>query len=466
MQVPVLSGVYTDETGDFRTSYPQNLVPIPAITGIAQGYLRPADGITQFATGPGTDRGGINWRGTCYRVMGTKLVSVSSTGVITEIGEVGDGAFCRFDYSFDRLGIVSDTRLYYYDGATLTQVTDSDLGPVLDMVWVDGYFMTTDGSHLVVTELADPTQVNPLKYGSSEGDPDPVVALRKVHREVYALNRYTVEVFSNVGGEFFPFERVPGALIPRGAVGTRAVTPFMETLAYVGSGRNEPPAVWWINSYNPVKLSTREIDRILQSYSEYTLSQIVTEVFTDKNQQCLKIHLPDKTLVYDGSTSRDAQTPVWYVLHSGLVNPTQYRARGFVWCYDRWIFGDPTDTTLGTYTSTVSTHYGDRIGWEFGTAVLFNEGRGAIVHNLELHSLPGYVPTGVDPTIWTSYSLDGLTWSQEHPAKAGKQGQYEQRITWRRQGRMRRTRIQKFRGTSDAHLSLARLEATVEPLNG
>jgi hypothetical protein len=66
------------------------------------------------------------------------------------------------------------------------QVTDPDLGVVLDVVWVDGYFMTTDGEFLVVTELTDPTQVNPLKYGSSEVDPDPVVALLKLRNEVYA----------------------------------------------------------------------------------------------------------------------------------------------------------------------------------------------------------------------------------------------------------------------------------------
>jgi hypothetical protein len=57
----------------------------------------------------------------------------------------------------------------------------------------------------VVTELSNPLAVNPLKYGSSEVDPDPVVALIKLRNEVYALNRNTIEVFDNVGGELFPF---------------------------------------------------------------------------------------------------------------------------------------------------------------------------------------------------------------------------------------------------------------------
>jgi hypothetical protein len=176
MQIPIASGIYTDTSPAIRTSYPVNMVPVPVDSGISEGFLRPADGIVQNGTGPGVDRGGINWRGVCYRVMGTSLCSISSTGTVTTLGSVGGTDLVTFDYSFDRLAIASNNNLFYWDGSTLTQVTDPDLGEVLDVVWVDGYFMTTDGTSLVVTELTDPTAVNPLKYGSSEIDPDPVVA--------------------------------------------------------------------------------------------------------------------------------------------------------------------------------------------------------------------------------------------------------------------------------------------------
>jgi len=216
MQIPILNGIFADNGPDLRTSYPVNLVPVPKQSGISAGFLRPGDGIVANGTGPGIDRGGINWNGVCYRVMGTKLVTVSSNGAVTVLGDVGGpiNTLVTMDYSFDRLAIASGGRLYYWNSALgLVQVTDPDLGVVLDVVWVDGYFMTTDGTNLIVTELSDPTQVNPLKYGSSEVDPDPVVALLKLRNEVYALNRNTIEVFDNVGGEFFPFQRIDGALL-------------------------------------------------------------------------------------------------------------------------------------------------------------------------------------------------------------------------------------------------------------
>jgi hypothetical protein len=89
MQIPIVNGIYTDNTPELRTSYPVNLVPVPKVSGISNGFLRPGDGILANGSGPGIDRGGINWQGDCYRVMGTSLVEVSSTGVVTTLGRCG-----------------------------------------------------------------------------------------------------------------------------------------------------------------------------------------------------------------------------------------------------------------------------------------------------------------------------------------------------------------------------------------
>jgi len=258
MQIPILNGIYAGSEPELRTSYPVNMVPVPKQSGISNGFLRPADGLVSNGTGPGVDRGGINWNGICYRVMGTKLVTVASNGVVTVLGDVGGptNTLVSFDYSFDRLAIASGGRLYYWNGS-LTQVSDPDLGTVLDVVWVDGYFMTTNGTSLVITELADPTQVNPLKYGSSEADPDPVVALVKLRNEVYALNRNTIEVFDNIGGDFFPFQRIDGAQIQKGVVGTFACCVFVETIAFLGSGRNEEPGIYLGANATANKISTQ-----------------------------------------------------------------------------------------------------------------------------------------------------------------------------------------------------------------
>ena len=465
MQIPILNGIYADTTPELRTAYPVNMVPVPKESGISNGFLRPGDGIVANGTGPGTDRGGVNWNGICYRVMGTNLVSIASNGAITILGDVGGPTteLVTMDYSFDRLAIASGGRLYYWNGA-LTQVTDPDLGVVLDVVWVDGYFMTTDGEFLIVTELNDPTQVNPLKYGSSEVDPDPVVALIKLRNEIYALNSNTIEVFDNVGGELFPFARIDGAQIQKGCLGTQACCVYLERIAFLGGGRNEAPGIYIGAAATTQKISTQEIDNLLLTYTEAQLALVKLEARNDKNHQHLYVHLPDRTVVYDASASEALGDQVWFTLTSTMVDFSQYRARNLVWCYDKWLVGDPQSSAIGYLVQDTGHHWGQQVRWEFGTIIAYNEGNGAIFNRLELVSLTGSVALGTNPQISTSYSVNGLAWSQDRSVAVGTIGDTAKRIAWFQQGHMRNWRIQRFRGDSDAHISFIRLEAQIEAL--
>lgn len=466
MQIQIIQGIYTDMNADFRTSYPRNLTAVPKQQGISAGYLCSDDGIVQMATGQGLDRGGINWNGICYRVSGTKLISVSAGGVVSVLGDVAGSGPVSLDYSFDKLAIASSGSLYYWDGATLSQVTDADLGTVLDVLWVDGYFMTTDGTNLVVTELTNPSSVDPLKYGSSEADPDQIKGMIKLTREVHVANRYTFELFQNIGGTGFPFQRIDGAQVMKGAIGTHTFCEFGGTVAFLGSGRNEAPAVYLISGSQAAPISTREIDTILEGYTEAQLSACVVESVAYKKHEFLWIHLPDKTLCYDGAASSQMEMPIWTIKSSALTGDSQYLARNATWCYDKYIVGDPTSTKIGYLTRSTDDHWGQPVGWEFSTQCVYNESMGAIFHELELVALPGRAPSGGDPVIWTSYSTSGLSadFSQEIAASIGEPGQYSNRIWWAHQGMMRNFRVQKFRGADTGPVAFARLEARIEPL--
>jgi hypothetical protein len=466
MQIPIVQGVFSDNGPDLRRAYPVNLVPTILPNGVSNGYLRPADGIVNFVTTSlsGFDRGGINWDGTLYRVVGSNLYEISEDGIATNRGSVGSGGQVTFDYSFDRLAIASNGNLFYWDGSTLTQVIDPDLGTVVDFCWVDGYFFTTDGEFLVVTELSDPTQVNPLKYASSEADPDPVLAIVKLRNEVHVLNRNTIEVFDNIGGDFFPFQRVEGAQVQKGSVGTHSCCVFMDRIAFLGGGRNEAPAIYMAASGQTQKLSSNEVDELISRYTEEELTLVLMESRRYKDHEILYVHLPDRTLVFDGIASQQAGQPVWFTLTSAKTGFKKYRARNFVYAYDKWICGDTNPSGVGYLDEDTGTHWGETVRWECSTPIVYNESNGGIFHELELVSLTGRTVFGLDPQIWTDYSTDGLSWSQPRYISAGKSGESRKRLVWRRQGFMRNFRVQRFQGTSDARISIARLEAQIEPL--
>lgn len=461
MQIPVMNGIYANDVSDFRTSYPLNLIPVPKENGVANGYLRPAEGIDLFADTDGLDRGGINWNGVLYRVIGENLTRVDSDGNISILGSVGGSGQCTLVYSFDYLAIASSGSLYLYDGSELKQVTDGDVGNVKDVLWVDGYFMTTDGTYLIVTELNDPFEVNPLKYGSAEIDPDPIVAIEKIQNEVYAVGRYTIEVFDNVGGELFPFTRIDGAMTPKGTLGTFTCCKMEEVLFFVGGGRGEQNSIYAASGNGTIqKVATREIDQILASYSDDVLSKCLLESRVLNGHQWLYFHLPDQTLVYDLAASQATQNPIWFILKTN----GKYAANNFVWVYNKWISAHPTQNKLGVMNDAISSHYGERIDWEFGTTILYNEGRGALFHQLELVCLTGNIDFNKDPMICTQYSVDGVTWSTEKYIKSGGFAHRAKRLVWLQQGHMRDWRIQRFKGNSDSRLTISRLEAQLEPL--
>jgi len=467
MQIPIINGIYTDAKADYRSSYPVNMKPIVSDTGVSGGYLRPVDGIVKKGEGPGISRGAINWEGKHYRVMGSKLCLIDETYSLTELGDVdNNNRPVTMTYSFDQLAIVSNGRLFYYNSSGgLVEVTDSDLGVALDAIWIDSYFMIIDGEYIIVTELTDPMEINPLKYGSSEIDPDPIVCILKLRNEPYVINRYTIEVFRNIGGSGFPFERINGAQIQRGALGTHCAIVYEQSIAFLGSGPGESPGIYMAQNGRSTKISTREIDELLGAYTETQLSESVMETVSERNHSLLWLRLPDKTIVFDHTTSIALEEAVWYIMSSsGGTSLAQYRGIDVIWCYDDWQVGDVESISYGILDKTISSHYGNTVAWEFSTKIVYNDSMGAVFNSLELVALTGHVTFGESPIISTSYSLDGRLWSQAHPRNIGTIGDRLKRIVWRRQGAMRSNRIQRFRGDSNAYISVSRLEAEIEPL--
>lgn len=468
MQLSILSGVYTTNETMFRQSPPKNMSPVAMDSGIAAGFLRNADGLERFTPDdtPGLGRGGILWRGECYRVMGNMLCKIREDGTIQEIGFVGDnGAKVTLDYSFDQLIIVSARDLYYWDGSALTQLTDPDLGDSIDAVWLDGYTVSTDGEFIVHTELNDPFSVDPFKYGSSEIDPDPIIGLIEVRNELYALNRFTIEVFDNVGGDGFAFQRNEGATIPKGIVTTHAKAILGDSFAFVGSGKNETCGVYVASNGRAVKISTREIDQVLSTHTDAQLQGMVCESRTNEGNEEFLVHLPEITYVYDLTSSVLFKTPVWYSLHSDNLASGSYRAINFTLCYGKWLCDDKISPFVGQLTKASTKQYGELVGWEFNTQLLYNKSQGALVHKLELVGINGRVPAGIDPRIFCSFTDDGLMWSDERVVRGGERGIYNLRPAFMQCGMFKNYRSYRFRGADDAFYAIATLDAAMEPLN-
>jgi hypothetical protein len=456
-QASLLSGVVANKGAEFEVSHPTNLEPVIVSSGISKGQLRSAAGAVPFADGPGIDRGGVEWNGQCYRVMGTRLVRVLASGIVEDLGDVGGDGPVALDYSFDRLIIRSGTSIWYYTGSGApSAITDPDLGPVVDSMWIGGYTMATDGKYIIITELNDPFSVKPLKYGSAESDPDNITGLIRVGVEAYVLGRDTIQVFQNVGGTGFPFANVPGAVINTGCISATAKTLFGNTFAFVGSARGDALGVFVAGSGTANKISTRVVDDALSAQLDPAAIQLERRVSRDELR--LLVHLQDETWVFMAKASEAAGEPVWYRLQSGYDQP--YRIRNAVMVYGKTLVGDTQSNAVGELSSDVSTHFGEPAQWQFDVGFLYNQGKGAIINSVELTGLPGRGPGGV---AFMSITQDGQTWSQER-ALTMRIGQRGQRLQWRPRARMRSYAGLRFRGYDEALVGFAACEVDARAL--
>jgi hypothetical protein len=455
--VPLLSGVQGSETAEFKTVYPLNLEPVVIDSKISKGQLKAVPGAVQAGTGPGADRGGIEWNGVHYRVMGTQLCQIAASGVVTQLGDVGSGGRCRFDYSFTRLAINSGDRLYYYDpSGGLIQVTDTDLGAVVDMMWIDGYFMTTDGTYVVVTELSDATSVMPLKYGSAEEDPDPITGLLKYRNEAYIVGRHTIQLFKDVGGNGWPFQTVGnGTTIPAGAVGPKAKCLIGEGFAFVGGGRNEALNVFVAGQAEAKAIGCPELCEKLDALPDPSVVEL--EQRASDTERRLLVHLPDETWAYLLHASADVSAPVWYRLKT---DDDGYRCRNAVLANGKWWVGDTQSGAVGYLTDENRLHFGIDPGWSFDCGFLYNQSLGAIVDSVELVGLPG---RGGDGAVFLSMTEDGETFSAERSV-ISKSADRKKRIAWRPHRRIRNYLGLRFRGFGSALPGIASCEVKARPL--
>lgn len=458
--VPIIEGVYADNKGRFRTALPVNYSPVVQPQGISNGFLKPGDGLVEISQGLGTCRGSTVWKNKLYAVMGVFLCLILPTGEAVNLGEIGGSGRVTMTHSFSHLAIASSEKLWLYSGSILARVTDPDLNKVLDVTWVDGYFMTTDGSNLVVTQLNNPFAVSPLKYGSSEVDPDPIVGIVKIRNEIYAINRNTIEVFQNIGGALFPFVRVNGGQIMRGAISADLACMFEEAVAFVGGAANDPPSVYMGRNGSSQRIASREIDTILQGYTNAELKDAWLDTKTSRATSQLYLHMPDQTLVYDATASAGAGTPIWFILKS---NAGSWRVASQSWAYGQnWAF-DTVTNAIGKTVENVSTHWGQQIDWEITTPIIFNATNGGAVDSLELTTIPDKRTFGVLPQITEQSSSDGVTFTAGKPITIAAGGKRTKRIAWFRCGPIDQYRIERFTGTSDAHLPIAALEAVIRP---
>jgi len=464
-KVTLIKGDKISVETDYRDALPQNMYAIERTVLGATGYMRQYSGLVKLTDGVGADRGGVyNERfAEHYRISGEKFISVSANGVVTEIGDVPGVSQARLKdfYSFNTQGVIANNRFFLYSPlAGLNEVIDPDFVKAIDGVWIDGYYVMTDGEYLFHTEIADETAINPLDYATAEFMPDPSLGLSKTQDDkLMVWGRYSLEYFVNIANDNFAFTRLGARAQKIGIVATHAKCEMQGSFYITGGFRDSEVSIYTITLGKTTRIATKEIDKILSKYKESELSNMRMESLTENGTSFSLIHLPEETLCFNATIAFKFGFEVaWSILKSGVVKESNYRAINGV--FDarsvNWVYGDKRSGVIGILDE-VSTHYGEVAEWILYTPFINLETKS--IDKIELETIPGHTEE-IEAKLSFSMTHDGLTYSAEHWALYGEPGEYGQRYIRRRLGYCRNWVGFKFRGASTSKMAFAAMKIT------
>lgn len=462
--ITLIKGDKVSLNTDYRDALPVNMIAVEREILGAKGYMISHPGLVSFGTGLGLDRAGY-WNERLsihYRVSGEDLISVSTTGATSSLGIITGDKQASMTHSFNTQAIVVDGKMWLHNGTTLDQITDPDLGEPIDITWIDGYYFLTDGETIYHTNISDETQIDPLKFATSEFSPDPTLAVDTTSdNQVIVFNRYTTEYFINRATDNFAFQRITGKSIKVGIVGTHCETELEGTFYILGGGREESPSVHFLSSGTYTSVATREIDKIIAEYTEEELLDAVLETRVQDRDRFIIVRLPRETLIFNATIARTAGlSSAWTIVKSDISGETKWRGANGV--YDprvsKWIYGDNQNTNIGILDNTVATQYGETVESILFTPIIDLES--ASIDQIEVDTLPGHQINVDNVTCAVSLTYDGVTYGKEWWALYGQKSNYNTRFILNRLGYVRDNIGFKIRCVSPERVSFLMMKVT------
>lgn len=476
--LPIGFGFYQSESLPFSAQRCVNWMPTVNEGEATAGrkLVQPLGLKALASSGKGSNRGALVMAGIPYFVQGMSLVSVSSSNEVTNHGTITGGGRVSMATNGRYLVIVVPGKTSYaFDNTdnSLTPITNENFRLAGSVVFKDGYFVFSsyDGTVFFNSALNNPLEFDALDFGSAEINPDKITGLHVNHNELFVAGYETIELFQNVGGSGFPFQRIPGANIQKGVRAPFSLVEFDNTFCFVGGGLNEKPAIWKVTgSSSAQKISTDAIDRVIQSFTSEEIEASFALTFSDRGQFLAlftfeSANKSSRTFVYNATASAYMQASVWFELQSGAKD-NRFRVQSIAYAYGKLMVGDSLGGTIGELDYNTLNYYGDDIWRRSVTSPFNNQGLPIFAGDFEATFESGVGLTngnGSDPKVALDFSDDGgRTFSYSTNRSIGKKGKYGQRAVWTRQGRFPVARTIGLTVTDQVRANLIGLAATPE----
>lgn len=285
---------------------------------------------------------------------------------------------------------------------------------------------------------------DPLQYASKEAYTDDLQAVTVDNGNLVLLGAISQEYWQNDGGFPFPLSRIAGSPTDIGLAARWSTARCGGQLFYLGRTRRGGLSVVKIQNYQPVVVSTTDLDYLFSQYSNP--GDAIAFSYRQNGHEFYQISFQQEgvTWLYDDTTE------VWSKLQSG--HDTRHYGNRCTQFINQEIAADYRNGKLYYLDPEHYTDNGEEIARELITPHFFAADSFNKLHiyrlRLDMEQGIGLVDgQGSNPQIMLQVSRDGgFTYGNEMWTSFGRMGEYNKRAEWRRLG-VSRNFVFKFRIT-------------------
>lgn len=276
----------------------------------AKMVMESAPGLSLVHTFSHNVRGVYNANGRLFVVSGGKLYEVDDTTVTERASMSFVAPRVAIAHGTTQLAIADDSQLYVYNLVSNTIARISAAGWLGSKVaaHMDGYFIFAqpDEEFFYLSAIDDATDLDALDFSSADSQPDNVVAIQVIRRELYLLGSSSIEVWVNSGGPDFPLTRYQGTPIDVGVVGVYASCNAADSLVWVGKTPRGGPYVYTLEGYTPKRISNQAVEQRLLASTD--LAGVSLWTYQDAGGEFVVVNIPGAAT----SWVWDASTRMWH----------------------------------------------------------------------------------------------------------------------------------------------------------
>lgn len=395
---------------------------------------------------------------TLYVVSGTRLYRVDTAYAITDLGSVAAPLSTlttpiSFTDNGQQIAVFNGARGFVLtdrpDGTpghhgSLAPITlPFGAGPIMT-AYMDGFAAINQAGTAKwwQSDLLDLTTWDALNFASADTNPDNLVTLAQVRREMFLFKELGIEVWDNAGTPGFVFARATGVLIEHGIVSAKSLVKAEESLFWLSRSNQGVGTAFEMTGYNPKRISTFGLEYEWQHYP--TLADATAFAYQQSGHRFYVLNFPsgDATWVYDITVSNLLGIPCWH--RRAVLDPVsgEWR-RHWAGTYASFnsipVVGDYRNANLYVFD------FAAQLDWQAQRAWLRSWPAGVGDKVVRFPALTIQMQTGIgvpdatDPQVSLKWSDDGgHSWSNGQIAKAGGLGETAQRVRFPRIGSTRR----------------------------